>query len=172
MAWALVVVVLVAVALPLAAWWFSRALKPAPYPLGRPGSRSDPVDQWLFGQYQLGMVDRAQVKKAVFSQGELPRQSALEQAARGLAVEVASGRLREPRSMRWMGWTLLTEGACLTATLLALAVIKNPVVLAGLFATVQQLGLGWLGLREARRQRQRSQRLGDLSRAGSSDGGS
>jgi hypothetical protein len=170
MAWALVVAVLVAAGLPLAAWWFSRDLKPAPYPLGRPGSRSDPVDRWLFGHYQLGMVDRAQVKKAVFNKGELPHQLALEQAARGLAVEVASGRLREPRGMRWMGWTVLVEGACLTTTLLALAVLKSPYALAGLFVTVQQLGLGWLGLREARRQRQRAQRLGDLSRTGSSDG--
>lgn len=169
MAWALVVVVLVAVGLPLAAWWLSRDLKPAPYPLGRPGSRSDPVDRWLFSHYQLGMVDRAHVKKAVFGKGELPRQSALEQAARGLALEVSSGRLREPRSMRWMGWTVLVEGACLTLVLLALAVIKSPYALAGLFVTVQQLVLGWLELREARRQMQRARRLGDLSRTGSSD---
>jgi hypothetical protein len=86
--------------------------------VGWPSSGSDLADRWLFDLYNLGMLSRAQVKTAVFTRTELPGEPPLEQAARGLAVAVTSGRL-EPRGNRWIGWTLLAEGACLSTALLA-----------------------------------------------------
>jgi len=59
MAWALVLVAVIAVGLPGAAWWLSRNLKPPAVPLGRPTPRSDPIDRWLLDHYQLGTVARA-----------------------------------------------------------------------------------------------------------------
>jgi hypothetical protein len=169
MALALVMVALIAIGLPLAAWWFSRNLKPPPQPLGRPTARSDPVDRWLFDHYQLGTVARGHVKTAVFSNGQVPSEPALQPAAHSLAAEVACGNLRSPRRYRWGGWTLIVEGACLTATLLAIAVLKSPYGLAGLWITLQPLGFGALAVREARRQMQRARRLDRLGQAGSED---
>ena len=72
MAWALVLVAVIAVGLPGAAWWLSRNLKPLALPLGRPTPRSDPIDRWLFDHYQLGTVARGQVKTAVVLEGQVP----------------------------------------------------------------------------------------------------
>lgn len=162
-------VALIAIGLPLAAWWFSRNLKPPPQPLGRPTARSDPVDRWLFEHYQLGTAARGQVKTAVFSKGQVPSEPALLPAAHSLAAEVACGNLRSPRRYRWGGWTLIVEGACLTVTLLAIAVLKSPYVLVGLWVTLQPLGFGVLLVWEARRQVQRARRLDRLGQAGSED---
>jgi hypothetical protein len=169
MAWALVLAAVIAVGLPLAAWWLSRDLKPPPQPLGRPTVRSDPIDRWLFDHYRLGTVARGQVKAAVFGRGQVPGERTLQQAARGLAAEVASGRLRGPRLSRWAGWVLMTEGAVLTAALLAVAVLKSAYGLAGLPVSLQQLALGALGVAEAQRQVQRARRLDRRGRADSQD---
>src|SRR5260370_39330634 len=152
MAWALVLAAVMAIGLPLAAWWFSRDLKPLPQPLGSPGSRSDPIDRWLSDHYQLGAVARGQVKTAVFIKGHLPAEPALQQAAHGLAAEGASRNLRSPRSYRWVGRALIAEGACLTMVLLVIAVLKSAYGLAGLPVSLQQLALGGPAVREARRQ--------------------
>ena len=159
MAWALVLVVVIAVGLPGAAWWLGRNLKPPALPLGRPTLRSDPVDRWLFGRYRLGTVARWQVKTAVFLQGQVPGEPALHQAALGLAAEVATGNLRSPRAYRWIAWTLIAEGACLTAALLAIAALKSTYGLAGLPVSLEQLALGAAMLWAARRQVERARRL-------------
>jgi hypothetical protein len=159
MVWALVVAVVVAIGLPLAAWWFSCGPTPPPQPLGSPGSRLDPVDRWLFGHYQLGAVVRGQVKTAVFTTGLLPAEPALRQAAQGLAAEVASGNLRGPRCYRWAGRALVAEGACPGVVLVVIAVVKSAYGLAGLPVGLYQVALGALTVREARRQVQRARRL-------------
>jgi hypothetical protein len=159
-------VAVIAIGLPLAAWWFSRNLKP-PLPLGRPASRSDPIDRWLFDHYQLGVVARGQVKTAVFLKGQLPAERVLRQAAHGLAAEVANGNLQSPRALRWAGWVLIAEGACLAAVLLVIAVFKTTSGLAGLPISLYLFARGGLAVREARRQVQRARRLDRLGQAGS-----
>jgi hypothetical protein len=164
MAWALVLVAVIAVGLPGAAWWLSRNLKPLALPLGRPTPRSDPIDRWLFDHYQLGTVARGQVKTAVFLEGQVPGEPALHQAALGLAAEVAAGNLRSPRAYRWIAWALIAEGACLTAALLAIAVLKSTYGLVGLPVSLQQLALGAVMMWVTRRQVERARRLtGEVS---------
>ncbi len=133
--------------------------QPTSLPLGRPTPRSDPLDRWLFDHYQLGTVARGQVKTAVFTKGQVPGEPALRPAALGLAAEVAAGNLRSPRAYRWMAWALIAEGACLTAALLAIAVLKSTYGLAGLPVSVEQLVLGAVMMWATRRQVERARRL-------------
>jgi hypothetical protein len=136
---------------------------------GQASSRSNPIDRWLFDHYQLGVVARERVKTAVFIKGQLPAEAALRQAAQGLAAEVANGKLRSPRALRWAGWVLIAEGACLAVVVLVIAVFKKEEALAGLPVSLYLFARGGLAVREARRQVQRAQRLDRLGRAGSHD---
>ena len=70
MVWALVLVAVIAVGLPLAAWWLSRDLRPPKQILGGP-MPGVPADRWLFAHYQLGVLDRSRVREAVFA-GKMP----------------------------------------------------------------------------------------------------
>jgi len=95
MAWAWVVLVVVAVGIPVAVGLRSRSLKPPREPYGSPvpkPDRVDRVDRWLYDQYQLGNLDRAQINQAVIEGRELtdPR---LRPAAHGLAAAMLTGQV-------------------------------------------------------------------------------
>lgn len=110
MVWPLwVIVAVIAVGLPVAAWWSSRRVKPA-LPLGRPGRWAEPMERWLFERYGLGVLDRVRVRTAVFGKGQLPADSGLREPARELAAEVLAGRLRYPRVQRLLGWIYVALG--------------------------------------------------------------
>jgi Flp pilus assembly protein TadB len=92
MAWAWVVLVVVAVGIPVAVGLRSRSLKPPREPYGSPVPKLDRVDRWLYDQYQLGNLDRAQITQAVIEGRELtdPR---LRPAAHGLAAAMLTGQV-------------------------------------------------------------------------------
>jgi hypothetical protein len=106
MAWALASIVLLAVALPIFAWQFTRR-RPAP-PVGRLGTGYDKIDKWLIERYQLPPADRDRVRNAV-SYGHQVRDPALALATCELAAEVLRGRLGL-RAWRVLGWANIIAG--------------------------------------------------------------
>ena len=92
MAWAWVVLVVVAAGIPVAVGLRSRSLKPPREPYGSPVPKLDRVDRWLYDQYQLGNLDGAQINQAVIEGRELtdPR---LRPAAHGLAAAMLTGQV-------------------------------------------------------------------------------
>jgi hypothetical protein len=92
MAWAWVVLVVVAVGIPVAVGLRSRSLKPPREPHGSPVPKLDRGDRWLYDQYQLGNLDRAQITQAVIEGRELtdPR---LRAAAHGLSATMLTGQV-------------------------------------------------------------------------------
>ncbi len=84
MAWALAVIFLLGVGLPIAAWRLSRQLESRLQPVGGVGPPTDQVDKWLLEQHHLPAVQRRQVRDAVMY-GRMVRDPALKHATRDVA---------------------------------------------------------------------------------------
>src|SRR5258708_12320296 len=67
MVWALALVVVIGVGLPMIAWFIARRLPPPRRVVGRLGVGYDGIDRWLLDRYHLAPQDRWRVRKAVFS---------------------------------------------------------------------------------------------------------
>jgi hypothetical protein len=63
--WALALVVVIGVGLPVAAWWFTRRLRAADAGDGL-GAGYDEIDRWLLDQFRLAWLDRSRVREAMF----------------------------------------------------------------------------------------------------------
>lgn len=118
--WLWAVIAAIAVGLPILAWLLSRNLRPP-----RLGGSGPPgfghIDRWLFEHYQLGALDRLHVEEAIFRDARKLREPRLRDAARGVAAELLSGRLRLPWQMRWGGWWLMGTGL----TIITLVLIER-----------------------------------------------
>jgi hypothetical protein len=120
MAWAVALVVVIGVGMPVAAWWIVRRLPPPRTP-GRLGVGYDAIDRWLLDHYQLPPLERWRVRKAVF-QGRQVKDRALELAANGLATQVLSGRFRLLRVSQVLGWAdIVLAIGCAAAGIVSLA---------------------------------------------------
>jgi len=92
MAWALALVVVIGVGLPVAAWLITRQLPP-PRAMSRLGAGYDAIDKWLLDQYQLAPPERWRVRKAVF-RGDQVSDAMLTPATHGPAIRVLGGGFR------------------------------------------------------------------------------
>src|SRR5260370_14002343 len=106
MVWALALVVVIGVGLPMIAWFITRRLPPPRRVVGRLGVGYDGIDRWLLDRYQLAPQDRRRVRTAVFS-GRRISDPGLARAARGLAAQAVSGGVRVLRLSRAFGWVEL-----------------------------------------------------------------
>jgi hypothetical protein len=114
MTWAWLAVVGIAAGLPTAAWLLSRNLKPQRQRGGHLGFGR--IDRWLAEHYQLGALDRWQIEETIFRDvRKLDNDPRLRDAARGLAAELLSGRLKPLWLIRWSGWVLISSGVVITA---------------------------------------------------------
>jgi hypothetical protein len=90
MVWVSAVFLAATAMLTIATWWLRKKLR---WPSAEP--RDDRVDRWLIEHYRLMSLDDChQVRNAV-RKGCAVGDLALREAARGLAVELLSGRLRD-----------------------------------------------------------------------------
>jgi hypothetical protein len=119
--WALVVVVVIGVGLPVGAWAVTRKLPP-PRPGNRLGVGYDSIDKWLLNRYQLPPHDRWRVREAVLG-GHKVSDPRLAGAAHGLAADVLASRPWTLRFLAAAGWVMLlgaagfaSEGVVLLAT--------------------------------------------------------
>src|SRR5215470_20128145 len=108
MAWALAVIVLLGVGLPIVAWRVSRHLGPRLQPVGGVGPPTDRVDKWLLEQHGLPALQRRQVRDAVIS-GRMMHDPALKHATRELAGTALRGELKLGRSIQIASYVLLAE---------------------------------------------------------------
>src|SRR5258708_14051917 len=81
MAWALAVIFLLGVGLPIAAWRLSRQLESRLQPVGGVGPPTDQVDKWLLEQHHLPAVPRRPVRESVLD-AAMERDPALHPATR------------------------------------------------------------------------------------------
>jgi hypothetical protein len=113
MAWALVLVAVIGIGLPIGARAVARRLPP-PRAVNRLGVGYDPADKWLLTRYQLPPHDRWRVREAVLH-GRRVRDPDLEPAAHGLASDLL---VRRPWSVRllvvesWAMPLLAAASAC------------------------------------------------------------
>src|SRR5947209_1945897 len=101
MEWALVLVAVIAIGLPVAAWLLSRNLGPPKRVLGGPVP-GDRADRWLFDHFQLGVMDRSRVRQTVVAGGAL-HEPELRRAACGLSAKVLQRRRGGARQARALG---------------------------------------------------------------------
>jgi len=149
----------IAIGLPVAAWWFSRDLKPPRQPMGGPGPRFDRVDRWLFDRYQLGVLDRWRVRQAVFD-GRTLSEPVLRGAAHDLATDVLVGKVGG--FVRRGGWILIAEGAFIVAAAIVVTVIRNDYAfLAPVLVGLPQLVLGEMSRRRTRQALERARQLNE-----------
>jgi Flp pilus assembly protein TadB len=109
MAWALGVILVVGVGLPIAAWRLSRHLNSRLQPVGGVAPPTDQVDKWLLEQHHLPALQRRQVRHAV-TYGRAVRDPALRQATRDLAVTALRRELKLGRSIRIATYVMLANG--------------------------------------------------------------
>src|SRR5258706_9954604 len=109
MAWALAVIFLLGVGLPIAAWRLSRHLESRLQPVGGVGPPADQVDKWLLEQHHLPALQRGQVRDAVMY-GRMVRDPALKHATRDLAGTALRGELKLGRSIRIASYITLAAG--------------------------------------------------------------
>ena len=109
MAWALAVILVIGVGLPVGAWRLGRHLESRRQPIGELGPPADQVDKWLIEQHRLPAVQRWQVRDAVLH-GRALRDPALRHAAHDLAAGALRGELKMGRSIRIAGCGMLAEG--------------------------------------------------------------
>ena len=95
--WALALVVVIAVGLPVGTWAVTRKLPP-PRPVSRLGVGYGRADKWLLTQYQLPPHDRWRVQEAVL-RGRRVNDTSLERVAHGLAADLLA---RTPWSVRFL----------------------------------------------------------------------
>ncbi len=101
MAWALAMIVVLAIGLPIGAWSYNR-VRPPPAP-SRLGTAYDPIDRWLLQQHGLPPIDRERVRNAVFN-GRHVRDPELAPVAHDLAARVLAGKFRMLRVSRAFIW--------------------------------------------------------------------
>ncbi len=101
MVWALAMIVVLAIGLPIGAWSYTR-LRPPPAP-SKLGTAYDPIDRWLLRQHGLPPIDRERVRNAVFN-GRHVRDPELAPAAHDLAARVLAGKFRMVRVSRALTW--------------------------------------------------------------------
>src|SRR5258708_9548419 len=109
MAWALAVIFLLGVGLPIAAWRLSRQLESRLQPVGGVGPPTDQVDKWLLEQHHLPAVQRRQVRDAVMY-GRMVRDPALKHATPDIAGTALRGELKLGRSIRITIYVMLADG--------------------------------------------------------------
>src|SRR5690242_5129736 len=112
MAWVWAVIVVIAVGMPAAAWWLGRRMRPPRQRAGRPGFGV--IDRWLFERYQLGALDRWQIEDVIYGDARKLNDPRLREAARGVATELLSGRLKAPWLIRSGGWIIMGMGLAVT----------------------------------------------------------
>jgi hypothetical protein len=139
MAWALAVIFLLGVGLPIAAWRLSRHLESRLQPVGGVCPPTDQVDKWLLEQHHLPALQRRQVRDAVMY-GRMMRDPALKHVTRDLAGAALRGELKLGRSIRTASYVLLAEGV----GVIAIGVFEwvstaNPAVVVAIL-----LGAWWL----------------------------
>lgn len=103
MAWALALVVVIGVGLPVAAWSVTRRLPPPRRTVDRLGAGYDAIDRWLLNRYQLPPHERWRVRNAVFT-GRQMSDAGLAPAAHGLAERVLAGGFGALRVTPLLGW--------------------------------------------------------------------
>jgi hypothetical protein len=160
MAWALASIVLLAVALPIFGWQFTRR-RPAP-PVDRLGTGYDKIDKWLIEHYQLPPADRDRVRNAL-SYGHQLRDPVLALATCELAAEVLRGRLGGLRAGRVLGWVNIIAGMAFAAWGIVGLIVGHQVdglpfliPVGALFAAV---GVGWAVWRPREQRRKAAQAL-------------
>jgi hypothetical protein len=136
MAWALALVVVIGVGLPMAAWSITRRLPPSRRAANRLGAGYDSIDRWLRDQYQLPPHERWRVREAVF-EGRQVSDAALVQATHGLAAWVLAGGFRTLRLSPALGWVNAVIAIGFTVTGIVLLVTSRH---------TEGLALGILGL--------------------------
>jgi hypothetical protein len=146
-------------------WWQFRNVESSRQPSGRllrhrPGTV---YDNWLSDRYQLGVPERRKVMDAVFITGQVPREPALIEPARGLASEVAYGWLPDVRPLRWLAWALVALGTATSVTGLADYVTSpndRPVAITRIIEGVlMAAGLAPVWLLTPRQRRRKAQRM-------------
>jgi hypothetical protein len=149
--WALAIIVVIGVGLPLAAWRLGRHVEagrpPSAHGLGPP---TDAVDQWLIDQHRLPAPQRWQVRDAVLY-GRTVRDPALRPAAHDLAGCVLRGELRMGRISRVMATVLVAEGAGLIVLgIVMLAAWDSPAGFIPVLVGAYYLARGMAMLRRSR----------------------
>ena len=126
------------------------------------------IGRWKFGHYQLRGLERWRVEEAVFGDVRRLSEPRLREAARGVAAELMSRRLRRPWLMRWGGWMFTGIGLAVTTLgLVAHYVSHRPGELAIIYLAYGLVGvvLGaagiMLGPKQMRRKLERVVRLND-----------
>ena len=139
MAWALAVIFLLGVGLPIAAWRFGGRLESRPQPVGRVGPPTDQVEKWLLDQHHLPALQRRQVRDAVIY-GRLVRDPTLKQATRDLAGTALRGELKLGGSIRIASYIMLANGVGVIAIgVFAWVSMASPAVVVAIL-----LGAWWL----------------------------
>jgi hypothetical protein len=120
----LIVLIVLGFGLPVGLWLISRWRMSRPQKLYR-GERHDEIDQWLTSEFNLGLADRARVRRSVLGRqagdplepkrpanDPAPLAPALLQPARALAARVLADQVRSVRrSRRWGGVQLVSAVA-------------------------------------------------------------
>jgi hypothetical protein len=115
--WALGVVVVIAVGLPLTIGLATRGMASQPPRPFRPGYGK--TGQWLHEQYGLDWRDCVRIERAV-TRGQQVEDSALEDAAHGLATLIVSGRAPGQRLRQTVGYGGVALGlGCLIFAIVA-----------------------------------------------------
>ena len=119
----LVIIAVLGVVLPAAAWWLASRQASARPPYSRArrdafGSLMDPVDAWFADHTELSSLQRLSVRTAVF-RGQAVDDGSLRPVARQLAAELHSGGLTSQVG----GWSWLVLAAGGAVELVAFAAI-------------------------------------------------
>jgi len=157
---AVIVIVILSIGLPLAAWLLSHHLDiRRPPPADGLGPPVGGADRWLMERYRLPAVRRYQVRQAVLY-GRALRDPELRNAARDLAAAALDGEITIGRGARLVIWILLAEALVLFAAGMFVVVrMRSPAgavpVLLGTWMAVK----GVAGLRMAGSGAERARRL-------------
>jgi|SRR5215467_3426954 len=155
MTWALVVVVIIGVGLPVDALAVTRR-PPPPRPGNRLGVGYDPIDKWLLDRYQLPPHDRWQVRGAVFG-GHKVSDAWLAGTAHGLAADLLARRPWTVRFWRVLSWVMLLGAIGFAVEGIVLLVTRSEGVARGVLALIDS-GIFVLVSVSAKRNSQRVQR--------------
>ena len=157
MAWALALVVVIGVGLPMAAWRLTQHMRPPRQVMGGPGPRFDRIDRWLYDRYGFGVADRWRVRDAVLSGQELHEQP-FRQAAQSLAAEMLTGKVGG--LYRWAGWIRICSGLMVITTAVVVAVTHHSyAIIAIALVGLPQLVLGELYQKAVRERVEQGHRL-------------
>jgi len=122
MVWALAVIAVLGVGVPVGAWSYTR-LRPLP-PVSRLGTGYDPIDRWLLEHHGLPPLDRERVRVAVF-QGRQVDDPALAPAAYDLAAKVLTGGFRVLRLSPLLEWANMFMAIGFAATGIGLLITSR-----------------------------------------------